>query len=43
MESENEFSDASEEDDSANASIALISKPELSAQSSIDENIITLE
>lgn len=39
MEEENEFSDASEDD----TSITLISKPELSAQSSIDENIITLE
>jgi hypothetical protein len=43
MEEEDEFSDVPEEDDSNDASVALISKPELSAQSSIDENIITLE
>lgn len=43
MEEEDEFSDASEGDTSIDTSITLISKPELSAQSSIDENIITLE
>lgn len=40
---ENEFSDASEHEESTDKSISLISKPELSAQSSIEENIITLE
>lgn len=43
MKEETEFSDAPEDDDSTDTSMTLISKPELSAQSSIDENIITFE
>lgn len=43
MDDENEFSDAPEDEESSETAITLISKPELSSQSSIDENIITLE